>query len=331
MIGSLSPSRHRLRDRDSGHPNHPNHPNQQKGVALLTALLIVAIATSTAIAIAARQHLEIRQTANLLGRDQAYMIALGGEFWAKQVLIEDRQNNKTDTLTELWASQPAAIAVQGGSIKGRIHDQQALFNLNTLVDSNNKQNPLAMGRFQRLLEQQHQDPALALAVADWIDKNQTINGSGGAEDETYMSSDPPYLTANHPMLSVSELALIKGFSPQTIETLLPWVTVLPKHTPINVNTAPVEILQILAPGLSLIDAQLLANSRQEQGYSSVDDFKRHPVLQNIKLNPDGLSVASEYFRASIYAQVGRGHVQLYSLLGRTKNKTVLLRRRLTVD
>lgn len=303
----------------------------EAGVALITALLVVAIVTSTAVAIASRQYMEIRQTANLLGRDQAYLIALGGEFWAKQMLAEDLKEGGIDTLDEIWASQPAAIAVQGGTIRGRIYDRQALFNLNTLIDGNGKQNPVAMARFQRLLENHALDPNLAVAVADWIDSNEVIGGFGGAEDETYMTRNPPVFTANQPMLSVSELALIEGFDSERVEKLMPWVAALPNVTPINVNTAPTEILQILAPELSSLDAQALVVARQGKGFASVDEFLQHPISKEKKISKEGLSVSSDYFRATLRAQVGRGRIKLFSLFVRKNGKVTRLRRRQGVD
>ena len=298
----------------------------EAGVALITALLVVAIVTSTAVSMAARQFRDIRHSANLLGRDQAYMIALGGEFWAKQVLAEDLKAGNTDTLEEIWASQPAAISVQGGSIEGRIYDRQALFNLNTVVDPNGKYNPLGMDRFQRLLEHLELNPALAVAVADWIDGNQEIGGVGGAEDETYLSRIPPYFTANRPMLSVSELALIEGFTAESVEKLKPWVVVLPEATPINVNTAPEEIIQILAPQLSAMEAKAVIQSRQGKGFSNVADFLQHPVIQRNNVSDQGLSVASSYFQARLFARVGRGQIRLFSLFSRQGEQVTLLRR-----
>ena len=307
----------------------------EAGVALITALLIVAVVTSTAVAIASRQYLDIRQTANLLGRDQAYLIALGGEFWAKQVLEEDLEEDledgRVDTLEEIWASKPAAIAVQGGTIHGRIHDQQALLNLNNLIDRNGKQNPQTMARLRRLLENLSLDPNLAVAIADWIDDNTVIAGSEGAEDETYLSRTPPYFTGNQPMLSITELALIKGFDGESVALLKPWVVALPTATDININTAPMEIVQILAPDLSRLDAQTLVNARQGGWFESIKDFLKHPVLREKKISKEGLSVASSYFRANLRAEVGQGKVRLFSLFKRGNNSVTLLRRRQTLD
>lgn len=306
-------------------------PGSEAGVALITALLVVAIVTSTAVAMASRHYLSIRQTANLLGRDQARLIALGGEFWARQVLEKDRKESKIDTLDEVWASQPAAVAVQGGRLHGRIHDRQALFNLNTLIDGNGKQNPVAMARFQRLLDQHHLPASLAMAVADWMDPDTVVAGFGGAEDETYLTRDPPFFAANRSMLSVSELAIIEGFDAKSVETLRPWVATLPEATAINVNTAPVEILQILAPGLSHQDAQGLANARERGGFASVADFLQQAVFEENKPPGEGLSVSSAYFQATLLAQVGQGQVRLFSLLGRQGNRVTMLRRRYGVE
>lgn len=312
-------------------PTHPPPTSRHAGVALLTALLIVTVATSTTLAVASRQHLERRQTANLLGRDQAYLVALGGELWAKQLLTEDLKEGKIDTLHEIWATRPPAISVEGGHVQGRIQDAQSFFNINTLVDHQGKKNPVAMTRFQRLLEHFDMNPDLAVAVADWIDSNQTVGGPGGAEDEQYIIRSPPYLTANQPFSSISELALVAGLDPAQRERLTPWLTALPEATPINVNTAPPEILRILAPDLSMAEAQQLANSRQVRAFSHVEAFLNHSVMKEKSPFSAGLSVSSRYFQASLDAQIGRGRIRLVSLLVRREQTVQVLSRRQGVE
>lgn len=300
----------------------------ETGVALITALLIVAIAASTAVATASRQYRDIRQTSNLLGRDQAYLIALGGEFWAKQVLTEDAEKGDKDTLDETWSQKPAAISVQGGTIVGRIHDGQAGFNLNNIIDTNGKQNPVAMTRLQRLLSHLNLNPSLASALADWIDANDETNGPDGAENDTYLSLDPSYYAGNRPLIRVSELNLVEGFDATTVEKLMPFVTVLPKKTPVNINTASVEILRILGPELSMMDAQTLADFRGQSGFPAKDELEKHPVLKDKGEFFENISFNSNYFRVSLKANVGRGQVQMFSLLGRKNKRVTLLHRRL---
>jgi len=96
-------------------------------------LLIVALATVTAVAMTTRQQFDIRRTANLLNSEQAYLYALGGEEWAKQILLRDAAKNKFDHTKELWALPLPPTFISGGNLQGHIEDLQSRFNLNNLV------------------------------------------------------------------------------------------------------------------------------------------------------------------------------------------------------
>ena len=98
---------------------------KNKGVALITALLIVALATITAVAITTRQQLDIHRTANIINGEQAYMYALGGEEWVKQILLDD--NNAIDSFQDNWAISMPALPITGGSIQGQVEDLQGRF------------------------------------------------------------------------------------------------------------------------------------------------------------------------------------------------------------
>ena len=263
--------------------------NKQSGVALITALLIVSIATATAVSLASQQQVDIRQTANLLGRDRAYHISLGGESWVHHVLIQDAKENTIDTLEDIWARKPPPIDVEGGKIWGRVTDLQGRFNLNNLINGD-KQDATAMGRFEQLLITLELPKQLAAAVVDWIDKDNQVNGQNGAEDETYLSRDPPYPTANQPLISVTELRIIEGFDHETVHTLSPFVTALPSRTAININTAPLEILMSLHPNISRSQAESLESARGTAGFKTVDEFLAQPSLENLKNLNQNLSV-----------------------------------------
>src|SRR5215217_4270408 len=124
-----------------------NSPHKSQGVALITALLIVALATVAATSFATQQQLDIRRTGNLIDGDQAWAYAEGGEAWAKLILQRDTKddqqansnpddqqaNSATDDLTEPWAQPLPPIKLIGGYMIGRITDAQARLNLNNLV------------------------------------------------------------------------------------------------------------------------------------------------------------------------------------------------------
>ncbi len=105
---------------------------RQNGVALITVLLIVFLASVAAISLASMQQLAIRRSGVLLHQQQARLYTLGIEQEALLILIRDRQNNKIDHPGEAWANLPLALPVEGGTLSGRVRDLQGCFNLNNL-------------------------------------------------------------------------------------------------------------------------------------------------------------------------------------------------------
>jgi general secretion pathway protein K len=296
-------------------------PAQSRGVALITALLVVALASVAAVAMANRQQLDIRRAANILHGDQATLYARGVETWALQILTRDRKDTQTDHPGEDWATILPPLAVEGGEVSGYIEDMQARFNLNNLTQGNTI-NEAELVRFRRLLETLDVEPNLANAVIDWIDPNLEPRFPNGAEEDEYLRFEPPYRNANRPLASVSELRLIKGVDGAIYERLAPYVAALPTAATINVNTAPVTVLRSLADGLTESDAESLVEARGEDGFASVEDFLKQDVLAGRTIEAEGLSVNSTYFRVHAETRVGRVGARLVSLVERPSDGPV---------
>lgn len=288
----------------------------QRGVALVTALLVVAIATVAAVSMASRQQLDVRRTASLLHGEQAWAYVLGAENWAKVVLRRDAQESQVDTLNEDWSTQPPVSFVEGGSIVGRLLDLQARFNLNNLVQASGAADPVAVDYYKRLLHNLELDERLADALVDWIDADINVRFPDGAEDETYLSLETPYRTANRPLADASELRLVKGYTAQVVAKLLPHVVALPVHTPINVNTADAVVLSAVADDLTVADGGRLVEGRGEDGFASVDNFRQSGVLNGKSPDPALLSVTTEWFLMLSEANIGEGRARLASRLQR---------------
>lgn len=228
----------------------------QRGVALITALLVIALVTAAAVAMASRQQLDIRRTANTLQRDQAYVYAMGAEVMARAVLAKD--DPQTDHKAEHWGESGTAIPFEGGLLTGTLEDIQGRFNLNNVV-KNGVASPQDVERLKRLLLilkgrsasdpdkdvwKNAEAPDLANAVLDWIDADSNVS-PGGAEDSDYLQAERPYRAANAPMAATSELLLVRGFTAAIYREVAPYVTALPEYTKINVNTAKLEVLRSL--------------------------------------------------------------------------------------
>lgn len=294
-------------------------PVRSKGVALITVLLVVALATIAAAAMATRQQLDMRRTGNVLDGDQAYLYALGAESWAVGILAKDQKENKTDSLNDKWATVLPPIPIEGGEISGAIEDVQGRFNLNNLLAQNGKPSQPDLEMFQRLLVEVGLEPNLAQAVLDWIDPDIDPHFPEGAEDDAYLKEQLPYRTANRPMASPTELLLVKGFTAEAYARLAPYVTALPMRTTINVNTASAPVLMALAKDISTSDAEALIEARGQKGFPDVGTFKAQGALAGRAINQASIGVTSQYFQLRAQVHVGQGRAQLSSLLERAQD------------
>jgi general secretion pathway protein K len=291
---------------------------RQRGVALVTALLVVSLATVAAVAMATRLQVDVRRTGNLLHGEQAYAYALAAESWAEVILQRDAGDNKIDTLGEDWATALPPIAVEGGFVSGRIEDLQGRFNVNNLVGADGKPSVPDLEYFKRLLGLLEVEPGLATALVDWIDADINATFPDGAEDDIYLLENPPYRAANRPLVSTSELRLVKGYSPEIIALLEPFITALPERTALNVNTASPMVLQALHADLGAIDAEQIIEARGEDGFTELDAFLALDALAGLQLDVD-VGVKSDWFSVLTDVRIGRGQAQLESRLQRSGN------------
>jgi len=276
---------------------------RMRGVALIMAILVVALAATAAIAMASRQQFDVRRSANLLSMEQGQLYQQGIEGWVMQILRRDRKSNDTDSKADIWATALPPLPVDEGMIAGRVDDLQGLFNLNTLWHDG-QVDALALSRFKRLLMVTGVEQLSASTVVDWIDSDINVTLPDGAEDDFYLGAQVPYRAANRLMESRSELLLLARMSRADYQRIAPFVTALPTPTAINVNTAGKEVLRALADGISDSDAATLIEARGDKGFKSVQEFLQQPVLAGRGVSANGLSVASNYFSVSSRLRIG---------------------------
>jgi len=300
---------------------------RQRGVAIITALLIVAIATTVSVAISTRLQLDVRRTGNIIAGDQAYLYTLAAESWSQRILKEDRKENEIDHLGENWAIELPPLPVEGGYIQGKLTDLQSCFNINSLLGAD-ADITLARTRLERLLVNLKIDKANTQAIIDWLDDDLQTTIPDGAEDVYYMNLERPYRTANAPMQSSSELRLIKGFEdPELYATVLPHVCAFGVNAPININTASAEVLRSLADGISDSDIEKIIEQRNDTAFKTINEFTSFNDLNKKITSTESLSVDTEYFMLQTESTIGQVRVITYSIIHRTSdgNTTVIAR------
>ena len=348
-----------------------HNKRKQCGVALITVMLIVALAAIIAAQMTTRLQTQMQRSTNISFNQQAYWYALGAEAFTKRVLIKAFKDEPDVThLEQIWAAEESNYPVDFGEISGGLSDLQSCLNLNALHpkaktkaesesgtdspsssatdknktksetasstgtrsstgnnSSSNKQLPAAtvlealivnlniegIGSFEA--------EAMVNALTDWLDGNDMITGSGGAEDNDYASREFPYLAANSYLGSVNELRLIEHFPPAVILALTPYVCVLPQNPQhlININTLDVEkpeLLQALL-GSSLEDAQEVLSARDSSGYENVADFLKLKELTKIRLEKwqtAAFVIDSDYFKLKASARFNNSYFSMSSMM-----------------
>lgn len=299
---------------------------RQRGVAIVLAMAVVALAAIAAAAILVAQSKWVRYAELTADHVQARAILIAGADWARALLADDRRTSSIDHLGEAWALRAPPMSVESGELLGHIDDQQGAFNVNNLVVEG-KLDLTQLMHFRRLLAILGLPSELADALVDWIDEDAEPQPRFGAEDDYYRSLNPPYLAANRPLLDVSELALVRGFDDGVRTRLRPYVTALPRFTPINVNTASAEVLAAVVSSLDLGSAQTLVAQRQRAYYRSTDDFVRR-LPEGASAAAKDISVSSDYFLATLRVRIGGAQALGKALLVRSISEwpTILWRK-----
>lgn len=303
--------------------------SRQRGVALITALLVVALAALIASGMLSTQNINIHRSGNLLLADQGWWYAIGAENWAGTVLKRDAEDNKYDDLSEPWSQALDFLPVEGGFLSGGLQDLQGRFNLNNLLGSDTEEATEQLEILLNAIEgvEPSEAPGLAQAILDWIDPDIEASFPDGAEDDFYLTADIPYRTPNQPMHSPSELLLLRDMTPEIYRALLPFVATLPPNTPINVNTAPVEVLATISTELTADNLTEILKARDQGPFETLDEFMVLDALAGININPDNITVSTNYFLVEAVAQIGNARTTLYSVLRRDSEGDVTVIRR----
>jgi general secretion pathway protein K len=287
--------------------------SSQKGIVLLAAILVVMVASAIIVSIIHAEAFSIRKTSRIQVLERANSYAFGLEDWARVLLIRDSKESDTDHLAENWAIGIPGLPIEGGFLSGFLEDEQAKFNINNLLRSEE-----SVKRFQRLCDNLEVETTFIDPLLDWMDEDFDIRYPDGAEDQY-----ETYRVANRPLSDISELMLIKNMTADMYQKLLPHITTLPAPTNINVNTLTDQVFLSLGEGLNL-DQYL--EEREKEDFKDIPSF-----IERLQLTipPIDLSVSTEYFYAHGTVVQGDQSVNFNTLIHRDSNdKTMILNRTL---
>jgi general secretion pathway protein K len=306
---------------------------RQRGVALLVAITIFAIATTLAAAITYNKAMAARRAAATFTLEQALQAGMAAEALAG-IALESSGSQARTTPDQEWAQPfpPTEIEGTGIWIAATVEDLSARFNLNSVVkwdppSSTFIADPDQVEVFQRLLRDLDIDLRYADFLVDWIDTDIAPYGQGG-EDTLYLSQTPPYRPPNTFFTHPSELLAFPGFGAANYAKIVPYVTALPNDAKINVCTGLGLVLDA-ARNDPQNHSEFAGTDLSSKGQRNKGCFPTKAVFSGVISDPTlkakadaRIEETSQWFRLRTNIRIGTAEFVLYSVLFREADNKV---------
>ncbi|TCS37791.1 type II secretion system protein K (GspK) [Paucimonas lemoignei] len=322
--------------------------DRQRGVAVVTALLLTTLAITIVASLFWQQQVQVRSIENQRLQLQKQWILRGALDWSALILRADVSTSGADHLGEPWAVPLAETRldqyVENGQadsdageaiLSGSIIDAQSRFNLTNMA-TGGQINLAEVAVFRNLLGELRLNPGLALPAAQAIAAAQpkivqpnATTPDGSASTSSTVSTTTTTTVMINPGMSgddqarplrieyVDDLLAVQGFTPEIVNKLKDYVVVLPRSTKINVNTASREVLAAkmqTIDTLSASDAPTLIASR-DQAYLR-DKCEIGTRLARTNLDCDIFDFKTEYFLVNGKVRMNRAGLEVQALMQR---------------
>lgn len=284
--------------------------NNQRGIALITVILIVAILIAVVIELSRSSLDDTYDAANLSDGIKLSYIAKSGFYGAIALLANS--NNDFTTLGDDWAnaellSQKSMSLFPDGYFIVKIEDETGKIPVNKLVKgSEYDQNIKDM--LIRLLSQKEfglsdgKINEVVDSIKDWIDPDDEFTGAG-AENSYYSSLDSPYKVKNAPIDCIEELLMVKGVTKEIFygtkekAGLAAYITA-DSDGLININTASKMVLRSLSDDIDAEKADLIYEYRLKDSNNLADAlwYMHVPGVEDVEIKPELITIKSNYFK-----------------------------------
>lgn len=271
---------------------------QQRGSAVIAAMLVVALVAATGSMLYGRMDDWIERSALLRDKAQTGELARNAVDYAGSLLAADATRGPVDSLDEEWARQLPPLRHESATLRGRISDLQGRFNLNNLRRDDGRIDDRAYAAYRRLLLSLGLAPELAETLADHLGSRPDGNRPATAEP-------------GQPLRTPGELKRIVGYTPAVLARLQTHIGVLAGQQPVNVNTATPEVLAAIQPGLSLAAARVLADGRRGLPFRDSSDFRNRLADPALPASLVPIAAGSRHFLVDI--EVDREHARSHAV------------------
>jgi len=284
--------------------------NKARGIALIVVIMAISVIVPTVIYFNRITRAEYYDSANTADNVYLYYLARSGFNLGQALLLYQKKGY--DTLTDSWAKADEELGkkeklIASGELRVQIEDESGKIPLNKIISAG-RINETVVNMLKRLLSQ----PEFGLtpmgvedivaAIIDWIDNNEDVS-PGGAESLYYAKLPVPYEAKNAPLDDLSELLMVKGITPELFygrngrPGLSNYLSIRGSGW-ININTAPVQVLQSLSDDMTrdLANEMDLYRKNEANDLSSINWYKNVKGMSQINLNRDLIDIKSDVYK-----------------------------------
>jgi len=298
-------------------------PGHEDGAAVLMALFVATLATLIVTGLFYRQFVLLRTIENQQLVSQSRQLLRGALDWGRAILREDANRSSYDALSEPWA-QPLAetrldqLGETGSiaslaSIAGSMEDAQGRLNLRNLVNNGEivDKELESLRRLASLLEVPTQTADL---IAERVLQSE---GMPAASDDTQADKSGEAEHVPLPLMLPHDLLGVPGVAPEAADRLAPYIVMLDERTPVNVNTAPAEVIAARMPDVSLAEARALVAERERISYfNSLGEVRTRLGAKGSAVTDADLSTNSRFFFIRGEVKLDRAVTRMEALVKR---------------
>jgi general secretion pathway protein K len=279
----------------------------ESGFALILTLVITALMVAVVVEMIHQVYVDTSLSRGFRDGQQASILAESGATGGVKLLQMALSGRSYTSLSDSWAT-PFKLEDEAGSVEITVSEESGKININGLVQPNGEYEPFTLAALQRIGTRLQISGEVWSAAADWIDIDD-LPRSGGVETPYYRSLKPAYSAGNRKIMSLTELTLIKGITPEMLGKLRPQLTPFsdmagsPLST-ININTASKEVLAALDDRIDDRMAERITEERRLQPFGSTAELSRVPGLDTVAIGLVGkISVKGNLFRITSRGRV----------------------------
>jgi general secretion pathway protein K len=281
----------------------------ESGFALILTLVVTALMVAVVVEMIHQVYVDTSLSRSFRDGQQASILAESGATGGARLLQMTLSGRSYTALSDRWAT-PLRLEDEAGSLLITVSDESGKININGLVQPNGEYEPFTLAMLQRLGTRLKLPADLWSALADWLDSDD-IPRSGGVESSYYRALKPPYTPRNGKLMTLTELSLVKGFSPELLGAVQPCLTVFSEQggslqllSKININTASKEVLAALDDRIDSRMAERIVEERRLLPFKFTGELSRVPGMDTVAASLEGkISVKGNLFRIISVAKV----------------------------